>query len=107
MELKDYNDTIGRIRDNIGSELSAANSEDFLGITGAFSELHQNYEDLKAENEKLKNDKEELLKTNGKLFQKIGFDNNVTFSENKNDSKEEKEEIIKLEELINEKGEII
>lgn len=107
MDLNDYNNTIERIRENIGSELSATNSEDFLGITGAYSELHQNYEDLKSENEKLKNEKEELLKTNGKLFQKIGFDNNVTFGENKNDSKEEKEEIIKLEELINEKGEII
>lgn len=106
MDLNDYNNTIERIRENIGSELSATNSEDFLGITGAYSELHQNYEDLKSENEKLKNEKEELLKTNGKLFQKIGFDNNVTFNDNKKE-KEEKEEIINIEDIINEKGEII
>ena len=106
MELKDYNDTINRIRENIGSELSATNSEDFLAITGSFNELHQNYDDLQKENEKLKEEKEELLKTNGKLFQKISFDKDVTFNDNKKEE-QVKEEEIKLEDLINEKGDII
>ena len=46
---------------------------------------------------------EELFKCNGKLFQKIGFEKVETETE---EPKSEDEEI-KLEEIINEKGEMI
>lgn len=107
MDSKTFNETIDRIRENIGSELSAANSEDLLGVVGAFSELSENYSDSQKQIEKLQAEKEELLKTNGKLFQKIGFDNKVTYNDNNNTGNEKEEDIINLEDIINEKGEII
>ena len=53
---------------------------------------------------KLKNEKDELLKVNGKLYQRIGFDKEETKEEKEeNDDTEE----IKIEDVIDEKGELI
>ena len=106
MDLKTYNETIDRIRENIGSELSATNSEDFLGVVGAFSELTENFSDLQKENEKLQTKNKELLETNGKLFQRIGFDK-VTFDNEAKKQDEQKDEEINIEDIIDEKGELI
>ena len=95
------------VRDTIGEESSALISEDLLNILSNYKNLLDELNAIKSENEILKNDKEELLKTNGKLFQKIGFDKKEEKSEDvKTDEDEEKstEEII--DELIDEKGEI-
>ena len=51
----------------------------------------------------LTKDNEELLKVNGKLFQKIGFEKEET----ENDEPKSEDEKIKLEDIINEKGELI
>ena len=52
--------------------------------------------------ETLKKDKDELLKVNGKLFQKIGFEK----EEEKPTLPQEQAEI-KIEDIINDKGELI
>ena len=58
------------------------------------------------QNKKLQEEKEELLKVNGRLYQKIGFDK--VEEETKNEIKQENNNTeIKVEDVINEKGEII
>ena len=52
-----------------------------------------------------KGEKEELLKVNGKLYQKIGFDKEDAIEEKKDDVKDEEE--IKIEDVIDEKGDLI
>ena len=54
---------------------------------------------------KLKDEKEELLKVNGKLYQQIGFEPDTT-NERVDDS-EENEEKIDIEDVIDEKGDLI
>lgn len=95
------------IRERLGEESSALISEDLLNILSNYKSNLDRILELETENEKLKSDKEELLKTNGKLFQKIGFEKEKEAEEVKEENEEEKstEEII--EELIDEKGEII
>lgn len=95
------------MRERLGEENSALISEDLLNVLSSYKVSLDKIAELTAENEKLKADKEELLITNGKLFQKIGFEKEEEAEEVEEDEEEEKttEEII--EELIDEKGEII
>lgn len=95
------------IRERLGEENSALVSEDLLNVLSSYKASLEKIAELETENEKLKADKEELLKTNGKLFQKIGFEKEKEAEEVKLENEEEKttEEII--DELIDEKGEII
>lgn len=108
MTYEELEALINGVRDAIGEESSALISEDLLNVLSNYKNLLDELNAIKSENEILKNDKEELLKTNGKLFQKIGFDKKEEKSEDvKTDEDEEKstEEII--DELIDEKGEIV
>lgn len=95
------------IREKIGEESSALISESLLNILSSYNNLLNEVENIKLENLTLKADKEELLKTNGKLFQKIGFDKEVeeTAETEEDDETKSIDEII--ENLIDEKGEII
>lgn len=102
MDKEKFNDLIGQIRDNIGEEASALNSESFLGVIGAFGEIYDRLEESNDNIAKLKTTNEELLKTNGKLFQKIGFSNEEPTSSEKIPT--QKEKIITLDEIIDEKG---
>lgn len=93
------------MRERLGEENSALVSEDLLNVLSSYKASLEKIAELTSENEKLKADKEELLKTNGKLFQKIGFEKEEEGEEIKEDEEVSTEEII--EELIDEKGEII
>lgn len=106
MDLKSFNETIDKIRGNIGEDLSATNSEDFLALVGAFNELSTNYQDSKNEIDDLNKRNKELLETNGRLFQKIGFEK-ATFEEPTLNPNKENTKTIELSDLINEKGDLI
>lgn len=102
---EDFENLINETRDKLDDKSKALVSEDMLGIMGNYNSLLTTLNDRDQELEKLKNENDELLKVNGRLFQKIGFD-----------KKEEKEtlpletkvdEKIGIENLINEKGELI
>ena len=107
MTYEDLETLTSEIRERLGEESSALISEDLLNILSNYKSNLDKIVELETENEKLKADKEELLKTNGKLFQKIGFEKEKEAEDVKEENEEEKstEEII--EELIDEKGEII
>lgn len=94
------------MRERLGEENSALVSEDLLNVLSSYKTSLEKIAELTSENEKLKADKEELLKTNGKLFQKIGFEKEEEAEEVAEESEEVSTEEI-IEELIDEKGEII
>ena len=94
------------MRERLGEENSALVSEDLLNVLSSYKANLERIAELTSENEKLKADKEELLKTNGKLFQKIGFEKEEEAEEIKDEAEEVSTEEI-IEELIDEKGEIL
>lgn len=108
MNKEEFNSLIDDIRNNIGSETSALNSEKFLGIQGAYSESLDKIDSLNNEISKLKASNDELLKVNGSLYLKIGKEQNqeVTFQNNNADENQEVKKI-DISTLINEKGDLI
>ena len=101
MDKQGFSDLIGNIRTNIGDEASALNSENFLAAIAAYNDAIDKVSSKDAEIDKLKASNEELLKTNGRLFQKIGFNDPEPTSI---DDRIPKIESIRLEDIIDEKG---
>lgn len=103
LSKEEFETLINKIKDGLDETASALISEDLLAIISSYNGAVDSVEEMKTENEKLKADKEELLKVNGKLFQKIGFE-----KDEEDSSTEEKEEVeeIKIEDIIDEKGDL-
>lgn len=97
---------IDKIKEGLDETASALISEDLLSIVStyqlALDEIAKKSEEL----EKLVADNEELLKVNGRLFQKIGFEEDIKDESEELKSENEEEEIT-LDEVIDEKGELI
>lgn len=105
LSKEDFEKLVNKIKDGLDETTSALISEDLLNVISNYNMALDSVEETKAENEKLKADKDELLKVNGRLFQKIGFDKEE--SEDVKEEKEDDKEEIKIEDVIDEKGEII
>ena len=103
MTKEEFETLINSIKEKINETDSALISEDLLGIVSSYSNLKDEIDSLKEEKDKLEGEKEELLKVNGKLFQKVGFEK----EEVKEEIPEEDDEEIKLEDIIDEKGDMI
>lgn len=101
---EDFEKLIDNLRGKLDETTVALVSEEILATISAYNNGFDEYEKSIEEVEKLKGEKEELLKVNGKLYQKIGFDKD---EEEKEDDKKEDEEEIKIEDVIDEKGELI
>lgn len=99
MDRSEFENLVKETREILGEEYSAKISENLINLLNGFVENLETISDITKENEKLKQDNEALLLTNGRLFQKISF-------EKEEPKKEEKEEL-KIEDIINEKGELI
>ena len=105
---EDFETLINNLRGKLDETTLALVSEELLATVSAFNNGFDEYEKTQEEVEKLKGEKEELLKVNGKLYQKIGFDKDDEEKENKkDDDKKDNDEEIKIEDVINEKGDII
>lgn len=98
-ELETY---ISDMRSQLDENTSALLSENFLSIIANYGNALDRIVELEEENTNLKNTNDELLKVNGKLFQKIGFE-----KEENEEKTEETPEEIKIEDVVNEKGELI
>ena len=107
LSKEDFEKLVNKIKDGLDETTSALISEDLLSIISNYNMAIDSIEETKAENEKLKADKDELLKVNGRLFQKIGFDKEDAEDDDKKEEKEDDKEEIKIEDVIDEKGEII
>ena len=101
---EEFEKLINNLRGKLDETTVALVSEEILATISAYNNGFDEYEKSIEEVEKLKGEKEELLKVNGKLYQKIGFDKD---EEEKEDDKKEDEEEIKIEDVIDEKGDII
>lgn len=101
---EEFEKLIDNLRGKLDETTVALVSEEILATISAYNNGFDEYEKSIEEVEKLKGEKEELLKVNGKLYQKIGFD-----KDEEDDKKEDKpdEEEIKIEDVIDEKGELI
>ena len=102
---EEFEKLINNLRDKLDETTVALVSEEILATISAYNNGFDEYEKSVEEVEKLKGEKEELLKVNGKLYQRIGFDR-----EEKEDNIEDvkdKEEETKIEDVIDEKGELI
>lgn len=103
MSKEELETLVNKIKDGLDETTSALVSEDLLAIVANYNLLLDEVEAKKAEVEKLSAEKEELLKVNGRLFQKIGFDKEEADEE---EAKEEEVEEIKIEDIIDEKGDL-
>lgn len=106
LSIDELKTLIDKIKEGLDETASALISEDLLSIVStyqlALDEIAKKSEEL----EKLVADNEELLKVNGRLFQKIGFEEDIK-DESEELSSEGEEEEITLDEVIDEKGELI
>ena len=100
----DFEKLTNNLREKLDETSSALVSEEILAILSAYNNGFDEYEKSVEEVEKLKGEKEELLKVNGKLYQRIGFDKE---EETKDEKQDETKEEIKIEDVIDEKGEMI
>lgn len=107
LSKEDFEKLVNKIKEGLDETTSALISEDLLNVISNYNMAVDSIEETKAENEKLKADKDELLKVNGRLFQKIGFDKEDAEEDDKKEEKEDDNEEIKIEDVIDEKGEII
>lgn len=97
---------IDKIKEGLDETSSALVSEDLLSIISTYQLAIDELAKVNEELGKVKADNEELLKVNGRLFQKIGFEEDIK-DESAELPSEENEEEITIEEVIDEKGEII
>lgn len=106
MSYEELETLVNAIREKIGEDASAMVSEDLLNIVSNYKLGIDEVEKLTGEVDSLKAEKDELLKVNGKLFQKVGFEKEVVEDEivEKHEDEKTADEII--EDLIDERGEI-
>ena len=105
LSKEEFEKIVNNLREKLDETSSALVSEELLATISAYNNGFDEYTESANEIEKLKNDKEELLKVNGKLYQKIGFDKEEVDEEKTDDGK--KEEELKIEDVIDEKGDLI
>ena len=102
---EEFESLISSIKEKLDETTQALVSEDLLGVLSSYSNAVDEIASLGEKLTKLEGDNAELLKVNGKLFQKIGFENEE--EQEVLPEEEVKEEEISIEEIIDEKGELI
>lgn len=102
---EEFESLVNRVKEKLDETTQALVSEDLLGVLSSYSNAVDELASLGEKISKLEEDNAELLKVNGKLFQKIGFENEE--EEEVLPEEEVKEEEISIEEIIDEKGELI
>ena len=102
---EEFEKLINNLRDKLDETTVALVSEEILATISAYNNGFDEYEKSVEEVEKLKGEKEELLKVNGKLYKRIGFDREE--KEDNIEDIENEEEEIKIEDVIDEKGDLI
>lgn len=104
MSYEELETLVNEIKDKIGETTGALISEDLLNIVSNYKLGIDEISRLSEEVENLKSEKDELLKVNGRLFQKVGFDKE---EEEKEETSDDVSEELTVEDVIDEKGELI
>lgn len=102
---EEFEALVDALREKLDETTVALISDELLNLKSVYVTAYDEYESMKDEADKLKDEKEELLKVNGKLYQRIGFDK--VEDEKQDDAGETEEEELTVEDVIDEKGEII
>lgn len=102
MNKEEFETLINSVKDKINETDSALISEDLLGITGNYYSALDRIAEVESLNEKLEKDNKDLIMANGRLFQKIGFQKEEVKYDVQNQDEDEE---IRLEDIIDEKGE--
>ena len=105
LSKEEFEKLIDNLRAKLDETSVALVSEELIALLSAYGNGFDEYSKSVKEVEKLKGEKEELLKVNGKLYQRIGFDEEK--EEDKFNEDLPVEEEIKIEDVIDEKGELI
>lgn len=105
LSKEEFEKLIDNLRAKLDETSVALVSEELIALLSAYGNGFDEYSKSVEEVEKLKGEKEELLKVNGKLYQRIGFDEEK--EEDKFNEDLPAEEEIKIEDVIDEKGELI
>lgn len=105
MSYEELETLVNEIKDKIGETTGALISEDLLNIVSNYKLGIDEVSRLSEEVENLKSEKDELLKVNGRLFQKVGFDKEE--EEKEEETSEDDSEELTVEDVIDEKGELI
>lgn len=100
---EEFESLITSIKEKLDETVQALVSEDLLGVMSSYNNAIDEVANLGEKITKLEADKEDLLKVNGRLFQKIGFDKEEEKIEEKGDDVEK----LEIEDVIDEKGELI
>lgn len=104
MSYEDLETLVTGIKDKVDEKSGAVISEDLLGIMSNYKTLEDGIKERDSEIKKLQADKDELLAVNGRLFQKIGFDKQ---EDPVVEAQPQLKEEMSINEIINEKGELI
>lgn len=111
MTREEFKSLVDEIKEKLDETSGALLAENLIAVLSAFNAKTEEVEKLTEENTELKKDNEEILKVNGQLFQKVGSIPKEKNIEEKiiDDGKEEipEEEKITIEDVIDEKGELI
>lgn len=103
MNKEEFEGVVNNIKNNFDETSGALVSEDLLRILGSYNNALTEIENKDTKIAELTKSNDDLLKVNGKLFQEIGFDKK---EEQKEENKEEFTDV-SIEDIINEKGELI
>lgn len=111
MTREEFKSLVDGIKEKLDETSGALLAEDLIAILSAYNGKMEEIDKLAQENINLKKDNEEILKVNGQLFQKVGSIPSEKNTEEKiiDDGKEEvkEEEEITIEDVIDEKGDLI
>lgn len=106
--MEDFNKSIDSIKEKIGEENSALISDELVGILSEHKAMQDKTEEYAKQIDSLKQEKENLVTANSKLFQRLGFEDNAKQSFQTAQHEEAKVDTeIKLSSIINDKGDII
>lgn len=106
MESKDFNNLIDGIKEKLGEENTSLIADDLGLLITDNSQMNSELDNKNNTIEKLKNDKETLIKTNGNLLQQVAMgeqDNNF----NMNNKEESKKEPFSFKKQFDKNGEFI
>ena len=104
MSYEELETLVNEIKGKLDETTGALISEDLLNIVSNYKLGIDEVSRLNEEVDTLKSEKDELLKVNGRLFQQIGFEKEEEKEEEKVTSDEEE---LTVEDVIDEKGELI
>lgn len=101
---EEFEKLINSIKEKLDETTQALISDDLVGVLSSYGNAMDKIASLGEKITGLETDKEELLKVNGRLFQKVGFDKE---EEPEGEEKSNDEPELTIEDVIDEKGELI